>query len=652
MRAGYLGVALILAGCSGGGTAPPVDVSLAGALEKGPFVLGSGVSVATLDPDLGPTGDVFPTQTIDDAGRFAIDFQHAANRGISIEGTGFYYNEITGALSGAPITLRALDRASTTAPHDAFVNMVTHLAYERAKVLAVGGMAIEDAEAAAEAELRPMLHVGVSTFDPGAPGLEMTILGGDTDPNAYLLAVSAVLAQAAQARGGSIDAALQELANTLALDLADDGALTTEHVDALVAAQRALDADLVMTRLGARIAEIGLTAPVPNLHRVLDQDFDGIVNADDNCRRTANPDQADVDTDGDGDLCDGDTSFAPQVAYTVGAEPRAVAIADLDGLGGPDIVSGNASDDTLSVLLGNGDGTFATQVVYPSCGHPYGVAIADVNADDDLDLVAACGNDGVIGVRLNNGDGTFAAETTYPTGIDPEDTATFHGRVVLIRADADALLDAVVTRYSDGLVSVLGNTGSGFAAPMTVSPGAYPVSIAAGDLDADGIDDLALATCCADAAVVMLANGDGTYEAPVAYPLDAPQDVAVGDLDGDTLPDLVVTRYGGDALAVLINQGGGVLAPAVSYATPRPFGVALGDLNTAVGLDVVVANSNPGTVSVLPNDASGSLGASISFPTGLAPVSVAVGDVSMDGVPDVVTANADDGTVSVLLGLR
>src|SRR5436853_1887193 len=233
-------LAAALAACSGSS-----GVSLSGAVEKGPFVVGSSVNVAALTATLDPTGQVFTTQTVDDSGRFAIAFDEVDGP-IAIEGTGFYYNEVTGALSTAPITLRALDTTTGGGSHDAFVNLVTHLAFQRAKILVDQGMAVEDAEAGAEAELRAALHIGPIGFDPGVPGIEMTILGGDSDANAYVFAVSAVLAQAAVARGGPIDAALQELINTLGLDLADDGTLSPGNTDALLAAQQALDPELVM----------------------------------------------------------------------------------------------------------------------------------------------------------------------------------------------------------------------------------------------------------------------------------------------------------------------------------------------------------------------------------------------------------------------
>jgi hypothetical protein len=288
-------------GCSSGpGTG---NVELAGAFEKGPFVLGSSVQISALDTDLNPTGELFSTQTVDDAGRFTLAFEVDDGLPLSIQGSGFYYNEVTGALSQAPIILQALDE-TTEGSHDAFVNVVTHLAYLRARQLVFDGMAIVDAEAAAESELRAQLHVGPADFDPGTAGLNLTMLGGDTDANAYLFAVSSVLAQAAADAGGPIDAALQELLSKLALDLADDGSLDAARIDTLVAAQRALDSKRIKEQFAMRLASIGSPAVVPDLDRMIDSDGDGVVNSADNCLRISNPDQLDSNSNGLGDPCD------------------------------------------------------------------------------------------------------------------------------------------------------------------------------------------------------------------------------------------------------------------------------------------------------------------------------------------------------------
>ncbi len=184
----------------------------------GPFVVGSTVTVSQLDKKGSPTGETFLTQTSNDKGEFSVDFKAAGL--VSLQGEGFYYNEVARALSSAPITLRALYSISQAGTQAAYINMVTHLSYLRARFLYLGGASLADATKQAESELRSQLAITAADFDPGAAGIDMNILGGDSPANAYLLAVSAALGQAA-----GTDAGLQELANTIQTDLEEDGKL-------------------------------------------------------------------------------------------------------------------------------------------------------------------------------------------------------------------------------------------------------------------------------------------------------------------------------------------------------------------------------------------------------------------------------------------
>jgi hypothetical protein len=48
----------------------------------------------------------------------------------------------------------------------------------------------------------------------------------------------------------------------------------------------------------------------------------------------------------------GDGTFDPPQSFGVGARPAAVAVADLNGDGGPDLITTNAGSNDVSVLLG------------------------------------------------------------------------------------------------------------------------------------------------------------------------------------------------------------------------------------------------------------------------------------------------------------
>ena len=262
-----------------------VYVLLSGAVAKGPFIRGSSVSVSPLDSAGTPTGELFATETDDDAGHFSVDLN--IDGPVRIEAQGYYYNEVTGRLSTAPITLRSYHSIVTAGEAVAFVNTFTHLSSLRVASLLGSGASVEDAIAVAETEALLQLHIGPATFDPGADGGSMDLLGGDDDANAYLFALSTVLAQHAvnvAGADGPVDATLSELLNGIASDLQDgtlDGGDNVPTGADLYALQATIDADAVMDLLASRFLAIGSDTPVPDLHRVFDLDLDGTADRED-----------------------------------------------------------------------------------------------------------------------------------------------------------------------------------------------------------------------------------------------------------------------------------------------------------------------------------------------------------------------------------
>src|SRR5579864_6198422 len=112
-------------------------------------------------------------------------------------------------------------------------------------------------------------------------------------------------------------------------------------------------------------------------------------------------------------LGNGDGTFQPAVTYSTGPfSATAVAVADLNGDGKPDLIAINTvSTFGLGVLLGNGDGTFQPVVTTNFNGTASSIATADVNGDGKMDVVmVACVISGTScasrpSVLLGNGDG-------------------------------------------------------------------------------------------------------------------------------------------------------------------------------------------------------------------------------------------------------
>lgn len=109
-----------------GGCPPdcPAVVDLQGAAQKGPFILGSSVTISPLKADGAPTGQQFAVQTVGGLGEYAIAGIPAGP--VALVASGFYFDEVRGVLSDAPLTLRATQQV-VDAETTAHIHVLTHL---------------------------------------------------------------------------------------------------------------------------------------------------------------------------------------------------------------------------------------------------------------------------------------------------------------------------------------------------------------------------------------------------------------------------------------------------------------------------------------------------------------------------------------------
>jgi hypothetical protein len=266
-------------------------------------------------------------------------------------------------------------------------------------------------------------------------------------------------------------------------------------------------------------------------------------------------------------------TFAPAVGVaTTGVGPEGVAAADVNGDGRPDLIVADGltvdgSTGTVSILLGTGAGSFAAPTAIPVNGgsQTRSVTVADVNGDGRPDLVVNVGVS--VAVLVGNGAGGFAAAGTYGQGGNLQDVivADMNGdlRPDLIVADAGTYSEDHPSGTKGGVSVLLGDGSGGFGAPVRHAADMFPSAVAAADVNADGVQDLIVASIFRGTVSVLRGNGFGGFLPAVDYAVGFPKDIAVADLNGDGVTDIALSDTG--HLDVLLGNGAGGFGVATRY---------------------------------------------------------------------------------------
>jgi hypothetical protein len=355
--------------------------------------------------------------------------------------------------------------------------------------------------------------------------------------------------------------------------------------------------------------------------------------------------------------CSGsDTHYGPSSSYLV----NAIAVADIDGNGFPDILGmvstdlgGMPAQGYVSTRLQSSAGAFVMPTRFGVGTGPANLVVADVNGDGRPDLVVANANDRTVTVRLADParPGFFLAATFLPMwlGRTPLDVAVGD-------LNGDGRMDIVVAASGANSVLVFTQTATGtFNAPVAYAVGGDPQALTVADLDGNGRADIAVATT-ANTVSVLLQTAAGIFAPAVDYTTGVqPVAIKAADLNGDGKLDLLTANYGASlspgtqGLSVLM-QGttpGTFLAPAHYTTDYRASGLAVGDLNGDGSLDVVVACAGlpgyPGAVSVFIQGGivAGALLPAVNYTGTWGPMGVALADMDGDGRLDLVLADGD-----------
>jgi hypothetical protein len=298
--------------------------------------------------------------------------------------------------------------------------------------------------------------------------------------------------------------------------------------------------------------------------------------------------------------------------FPAGHLPNDIAIGDFNRDGKLDLAVANHEENHLTVLLGDGNGGFTpapnSPVAVEVRPHVHGVATGDLNGDGNLDLVTdSWANDQVVAL-FGDGKGNFRTPGTFvKVGKRPYQ----RHRVADVNGDRKA--DIITTNTEGNNVTVLLSDGKGGFKQPAGSPfpcGDAPFNLAVGDVNEDGKVDLAIVDSPSsmaegrgqDGLTVLLGNGNGGFTMLAGSPFATgriPNRVAIGDVNGDGVADIAVSSPDGNNITLFLMSSKGVASGSTIAIGGKPKGLAIRDLNGDGKADMVITNNSDNTVTVI-----------------------------------------------------
>ena len=294
--------------------------------------------------------------------------------------------------------------------------------------------------------------------------------------------------------------------------------------------------------------------------------------------------------------------------------PNDITIADFNKDGNWDLGIANTEAKFLTILLGNGGGQFqqATQSPYlvHSRPHTHGIVAADFNGDGNPDLATDDWGENKILIIFGDGKLNFVNETFYNVGNRP------YQRLRSADVNRDGKPDIVTTNLEGNNATVLLGDGNGQFHQPAGSPfacGDAPFGVAIGDVNGDGNADLAIVnspTITAessgkDGLWILSGDGKGNFSTMKGSPFTSgksPSRVAIGDLNNDGISDIAVTNYNDKSITVFYMNKKTVAEIKTIATGNKPNGITIHDMNGDGKNDIIESNSDDNNIMILFND--------------------------------------------------
>jgi len=310
----------------------------------------------------------------------------------------------------------------------------------------------------------------------------------------------------------------------------------------------------------------------------------------------------------------GDFSKANGSPFPAGPLPNDIVIKDFNQDGNADLAFANHENKFLTALLGNGKGNFAAAPGSPfrveGIPHTHGIATGDFNRDGRADIVTDSWGNDQVEVLFGDSHSLFKTPGSFfkVKGKRP------YQRLRVGDINKDGTDDIVTTNTESNNVTVLLADGKGGFTEGPGSPfasGDAPFGIAINDLDADDNTDLAVINSPSSMAegkgknglTVLLGDGKGKFITMPGSPFAAgkiPNSIASGDINGDGVNDIVVSDNDSNRIYLyLMNKKGNPLSQSFIVTGNHPKGIAIADFNADGKKDIAVCNQLDNDISII-----------------------------------------------------
>jgi hypothetical protein len=307
---------------------------------------------------------------------------------------------------------------------------------------------------------------------------------------------------------------------------------------------------------------------------------------------------------------DGKGNFTEAIGspFPAGNDPGDIALADFNNDGNPDVALPNHERDEVTILFSDGNGIFR-QASYHSLKidfnpHAHSAAASDINKDGNIDLVLTNFLGSEIVIVFGDGKGNFSDK--------PKRISVPHypyRNVIIDDINKDGNEDIITPANNSNSITVLLGNGRGYFSSAKYSPvgiGNNPFFVTTGDFNNDGYTDIAAGNFDEALITVLKGNKGNDFSRSVLKSFSIGQKpvcMATGDLNNDGILDLASTNYDGNNVSILMGDEKGMFKNKILDIPvgQSPYGLAIGDLNGDKKPDIITANFDSNNITILFN---------------------------------------------------